>query len=359
LWAREYEQDLTDVLKLQTEVARSIADEIRIQVSPEERSRLASAQPMDPQAHEAYLLGRYHMDKGNESGWRQAIQYFEQAIRSMPDYAGAYAGLSTAWIQIGVFGSRLQEAVPHARAAALKAISLNDQLAEGHSALGTILFYYDWNWTDAEQEFLRALELDPGKADTHFEYGHFLMVLGRHDEAVRQGQIAAKLDPVSPESQTSLGRFLYRARRYEEALPHLKRAVELQPESIGANFRLGDLYVALKQYDQAVATFEQGIRTTRGAFAETTFRTGIARVYALTGKRREAEKMIEDIKGFEILRAAVYAAIGDKDRAFQLLETAVEARDEIVVVIKEDPPLELLHSDPRWKALLRRMNFPA
>ena len=248
LWARDYERDLTDVLKLQSEVARAVADEIRIQVTAEERARLASARSVNPQAHEAYLLGRYHFSKGNEQGWKQAIEYFERAIQLAPDYAAAYAGLSDAWRQRGVFGAAdFKEVESPARAAALKAIELDEQLAEAHISLANIKYLYDWDWAGAEQEFRRALELDPGSLDAHIDYGHLLMHLGRHDEAIREGQIAVQLDPLSSGTQSSLGRFLYRARRYEEALPHLQRAVELEPRSVVANSRLGDVYAQTGQ----------------------------------------------------------------------------------------------------------------
>jgi adenylate cyclase len=152
-----------------------------------------------------------------------------------------------------------------------------------------------------------------------------------------------------------LGRFLYRARRYEEAVPHLKQAVELEPRSVGASFRLGDVYAQLGRYDEAIAVFHKGRELTRD---ERTFRAGIARVHALAGRQREARQMISAVKPPPILAAGVYAALGDKDAAFRILEKAIEERDSLLVNIKEDPPLENLHSDPRWTALLRRMNYP-
>ena len=240
LWAREYERDLTDVLKLQSEVARAVADEIRIQVTAEERARLASARRVNPQAHEAYLLGRYHLSRANEQGWKQAIDYFERATQIAPDYAAVYAGLSDAWLQRGIFSAKdFKEVESPARAAALKAIGLDEQLAEAHTALGNIKHFYDWDWAGAEQEFRRALELDPGSLDAHIDYGTLLMHLGRHNEAIKEGQIAVQLDPLSSRTQSFLGRFLYRARRYEEALPHLERAVELEPRCCSREFPPG------------------------------------------------------------------------------------------------------------------------
>jgi TolB-like protein/DNA-binding winged helix-turn-helix (wHTH) protein/Flp pilus assembly protein TadD len=354
LWARNYERDLTDVLKLESEVARAVADEIRIQVTVEERARLASARKVDPEAHEAYLLGRYHNSKGDEQGWKQAIEYFERAIQIAPDYAAAYAGLSDAWLYRGVFGANFKQVESPLRAAALKAIGLDEQLAEAHNSLANIKQYCDWDWAGAEAEFKRALELDPGSLLAHISYGHLLMHLGRHDEAIKEGELAVQLDPLSSATQASLGRFLFRARRYEEALLRLKRAVELEPRSVGANYRLGDVYTQLGKHSEAIAAYER-IRETmpRGGDLE----AAIARVYALMGRQREARQMIIGSKANASVIAAVYAALGDRDAAFSILEKAVEER-QILVALKEDPPYENLHSDRRWRVLLSRMNFP-
>ena len=355
--ARDYERDLTDVLKLQSEVARTVADEIRIQVTAEEQARLASARSVNPQAHEAYLLGRYHHSKGNEEGWKQAIEYFERATEIAPDYAAAYAGLADAWRQRGGFkASDFREAESPARDAALKAIELDEQLAEAHISLGSIKYLYDWDWTGAEQELGRALQLDPGSFHAHREYGHLLRFLGRHDEAVKKGQIAVQLDPQSSETQASLGWILYFARRYQEAVLHLLRAFELEPRSVVANWRLGIVCAHIGRYDEAMAAFKR-IRELAPK-AEESIQAEKAWVYALMGRQREARQMISEVKGDSIGTAAVYAALGDKDAAFRILEKAVEKRRQPIVALKEIPKLENLHSDPRWKVLLRRMNFP-
>lgn len=352
LWTGNYERDLSDVLKLQSEVAREVADEIRIQVTAAERARLSSARRVNPEAHEAYLLGQYHNHKGDEQGWKQAIEYFERAIRIAPEYGAAYAGLSNAWFYRGTYGAKFREVEAPSRAAALKSIELDEELAEAHISLAIVKSNYDWDWTGAELEFRRALELDPGSVLAHISYGHLLMYLGRHDEAIREGQIAVQLDPVSSATQASLGRFLYRARRYEEAVVRLKRAVELEPRSVGANFRLGDLYAQMGKYDEAIAAFGK----IRG-LVPADFQVGIARAYALMGRQREARQMIGGLKANADAIAAVYAALGDKDEAFRILEKAVAER-QLIVALKVDPPLESLHSDPRWKVLLSRMNLP-
>src|SRR5437870_5867791 len=354
LWARDYERDLADILKLESEVARAIADEIRIQVTANERTRLASARTVDPQAHEAYLLGRYHLSKLNEEDLSQAIEHFERAIQLAPDYGAAYAGLSQAWLERGIWGAKtFSESEAPARAAALKAIELDEQLAEGHMMLGQ-QYIYDWNWTGAEPEFRRALELDPGILDAHTYYAYFLMALGRHSEAIREMQTAEQLDPLSSNTQSGFGRVLYRARKYEEAIPHLKRALELEPRNYSAYVRLGDVYAKLSQYDEALTMFEKAAQLRDDGMHA----ARIARVYALMGRQREARQMLSGLKAGAFDIAGGYAVLGDVNEAFRILEKAVEERNSLLVYLKEDPSFDNLHSDPRWQALLRRMNFP-
>jgi TolB-like protein/Tfp pilus assembly protein PilF len=364
IWARDYERQMTDILKLQDEVARAIADEIRIQVTPEERARLASARPVDPAAHEAYLLGRYHFWKLNEEDLRRAIEYFEQAIRLAPDYAAAYAGLSDAWGERGIWGAKtFSEVESPSRAAAKRALELDDGLASAHVSLCHIKLGYDWDWTGAEEEIKRALELDPGDSDAHQSYGNLLQALGRFPEAIAQMEIAEQLDPLSSAIQSTFGRVLYRAGQYPEALKHLNRAIELGPGNYGAYGRLGDLYEEMGRHDEARAAYESaqaiGKNDARG------YRARLARMYARAGKPEQALRIIEDLKTgtgsaeFPWLQmAAAYAALGNKAEAFKLLTRAIEQHDSLTVFIKEDPPFKSLHSDRQWTDLLRRMKFP-
>jgi eukaryotic-like serine/threonine-protein kinase len=362
VWAGEYDRDLSDVLKLQSEVARAVADEIRIQVTPEERARLAAARNINPQAHEAYLLGRY-LSRTNEEDLRQAIGHFERAIQLEPDYAAAYAGLSHAWVSRGVFGVKnRKEVMPLARDSAVKAVALDSQLPEAHVALGFVKTH-DWDWAGAEQELTRALELDRNSARAHQEYADLLMALERHDEATREIQRAEQLDPLSSNIQSRYGRVLYRARKYEEALPHLQRAIELDPNPGNSMpyWILGELYGQMGRYDEAIASFKkfqsQGGRALEVAVA-------IAGVYARMGKQKEARRMLAELKATtdpasfsDAPVARAYAALGDKDEAFKMLFRQVEERNNVATYVKADPPFDSLHSDPRWKELLTRMNL--
>jgi TolB-like protein/Tfp pilus assembly protein PilF len=361
LWAREYEGELTDVLKLQGEVARAVAEEIRIQVTAEEGARIASAGTVNPAAHQEYLLGRYHVGKFIEEDSKRAIDHFERALQIDPKYAAAYAGLAYAWWVRGVFGSmRLKDAESPARAAARKALELDDRLADAYAIQGYLQCIYDWDWAGAENTIKHALELDPNNVDAHYTYAMLLMALGRSSEAITQIQRAADRDPFSAQIQSSFGRILYRARRFDEAISYLNRAIALEPRNLGAHARLGDVYAQMGQYAEALAAYEKGNSATGDA---TAISARVARVYARMGKRNEARQVLAALRkrpaGLPLIESAgAYTALGYKDEAFRLLFRNLEERSEVGIFVNEDPPFDELHSDPRWQVLLRRMNFP-
>ena len=358
LWAREYERALTDVLKLQGEMARAIADEIRIQVTPEERTRLASVAIVNPAAHEAYLLGRFYLWKQIIDDHKRAISHFERAIQIDPSFAPAYAGLSLVWQKLGIqTRSALGAVEPQARAAAQKALELDDRLAEAYVARGHLQFFYDWDWAGAENSLRRAFELDPNNLDAHYHYSVLLMCLGRTEESLGEIQIAEQLDPLSPTVQIQFGRVLHKAGRLDEALGRLKQAIDREPRSHQAYVRLAALYVQMGRYTEAMETFDKA-RVLRGITGDKRSPAVRARVYALMGKRAEAQRML---KGLEVTTTAAgaHAALGNTDEAFRFLFQLVEERKDYVFTVKSDPQFASLHSDPRWKELLGRMNLPA
>jgi len=365
MWARDYDRKMADILNLQSEVAGAIVDEIRIEITAEERARLAAARRVKPEAYEAYQLGRYHNRKMNEDDLREAIERYERAIQIDPGYAAAWAGLSDAWLERGIRGAKtFHEAETPSREAALEAVELDTNLAEAHVALSRIKFHFETDWSGAEQEAKRALRLDPGSRDAHFAYANLLMALGRHDEAIRHMQNAAQLDPLSSETQSILGRALYRAGKYAEAELRLKRAIELDPRDYGAYGRLGDLYEQMRRYPEVITSLEKA-EALRNGGKGVGYRSRLARAYAAMGRRGEARRMLEEIKATTepdrlplLAMAAAYTALGDKDEAFKLLFRAIDERNTNITYVKEAPPLKNLHSDPRWKEALRRMNFP-
>jgi serine/threonine protein kinase/tetratricopeptide (TPR) repeat protein len=364
----DYERELADVLKLQSEVARAVAHEIDIQVTAEERARLAAARSVNPSAYEAHLLGHYHQQRLNEENLKLAISHFERATQLDAEYAAAWAGLSSAWVNRGIWGAKsFREVEQLARTAAIKALELDAGSAEANTALAGLKIMYDLDWAGAEQGYKRAIALDPSYTEAHELFAYLLSALGRHSEAISEIQIAERLDPLSPSIQSTYGRVLYRARNYEEAEQRLKRASELEPQLYGAYSRLVDVYLQMEEYEKAIASLEK-LRELGGDTGSdrSVFDTAkLARVYAQTGRRDEARRILrglqrttEPARFHKIGVAAAWAALGDNDEAFRLLFSVVEERTFLSMFINADPPFDSLHSDPRWKALLRRMNFP-
>jgi tetratricopeptide (TPR) repeat protein len=355
LWAREYERELTDVLNLQGEVASAVADEIRIQVTPEERARMASGISVDPAAHQEYLVGRYHLWRYDEENLKQAIAHFERATQIDPQYAAAHAGLSHAWWALGVYGSTVnpRNAESPSRTAALKALELDVNLAEAYVVQADLKRLYDWDWIGSETAVKRALALDPNEVDAHNSYALLLCQLGRFPEAIARMESASQLDPLAPAIQMDFARVLYRARRFDDALRHLDRALELEPGMGPAQQLIGDIYGEMGLYAEALAAYQKTGRAPGNPWR-------IVRTYALLGRHDEARQMLKDLSARKAPRsrvaAAAYAALGDKDEAFKLLFAM--QRDEGFNYVKVDPPLDSLHSDPRWRELLHHMNLP-
>jgi TolB-like protein/Tfp pilus assembly protein PilF len=354
LWTRDYERELTDVMRLQNEVAREVAEQIRIRLTPEERARMASVAAVNPAAHEEFLLGRFLLWKFIEEDRKRAVDHFNRAIQIDPSYAAPYAGLAQAWWMGGVLGPlSMKEAGPPASAAARKALELDDRLAEAYAAQAYVQGIFHWDWTSAERTIRHAVELDPNSLDVHYVYALLLMALGRLPEAITQIEHAAQLDPLSAQVHSTFGRILYRAGRFDEAIQRLNRAIDLEPRNAVAYDRLGDVYEQMGKYVEALALYEKRraslVNPSRSDSGD------IARVYARMGRVNESRQMLKRL-GDE--SADVYAALGDKDAAFRLLFKSVDERIDWPMFIKADPRFDNLHADPRWKELLGRMNLP-
>jgi tetratricopeptide (TPR) repeat protein len=246
------ERQLTEALRLQNDVARAIADELRVQLTPEEQTRMAGHKSVNPEAHQEYLVGRYHLFKHNEEDLKRSIEHFNRAIEIDPDYAAAFAALSHAWWARGIFGNvSLKEVEFPVRIAARKALELDDQLAEAYVVQSDVKQIYEWDWKGAKDDALRALELNPNSADAHFTYALLLQSIGRLPEAIDHIQTAVALDPLAPALQANFGRILYRARRYGEAILHLNRTIDLDPLNYGAYARLSAVYLQLGELAKA------------------------------------------------------------------------------------------------------------
>jgi tetratricopeptide (TPR) repeat protein len=315
---------------------------------------MASVAAVNPAAHEEYLLGRFLLWKFIEEDRKGAVDHFNRAIQIDPNYAAPYAGLAHAWWMGGIFGPLTwKEAGPPARAAARKALELDDRLAEAYAAQAYVQGMFDWDWTSAERTIRHAVELDPNSLEAHYVYAVLLMALGRLPEAVTQIEHAAELDPLSAQVHSTFGRILYRARKFDEAILRLNRAIELEPRNAVAWGRLGDVHDQMGKYAEALTFYDktQALLTNprNGDSAD------IARVYVHMGRVSEARQMLKRLGDRS---ADVYAALGEKDAAFRLLFKGVDERTIFPLYIKADPLFDSLHSDPRWKELLGRMNLP-
>ncbi|MGA8038382.1 MAG: protein kinase [Candidatus Acidiferrales bacterium] len=360
LWAKSYEGDSRDVLGLQQEVAHAIADEIKVQLTPQEQTRLTSSRPVNPAAYEAYLKGAY-LNKGTVAQQHRAKDFFEQAIALDPNYADAYAGLADYyWSTVDL---RPSESMPKAKDNVLKALALDPELAQAHTELAAIHFYGDWDWDGADKEFRRALELNPGDADTHRYYSFFLSALERTDDAVAESRKALDLDPLSISAQVNAGFALYFAKQYDKAIDQCRKALELDANSAGAYDCLGSSYLALGKYEEAIAAAEKSVNLSNSDPARL---VGLGRAYAMADRRADALKVRAEMQQLgarqyvpPYFTAEIDAALGEKEHALAALETALREHDVYLAWLKVDVAFDSLRAEPRFAQLLQRVGFTA
>jgi serine/threonine protein kinase/tetratricopeptide (TPR) repeat protein len=361
LWAESYDRDLRDVLALQSEVAGAITREIKATVTPDELARLETSRAVDPEAYRLYLEGRHQFNKRTLPAFEKSQQLFRQALDIDPDCAPAYAGLAESYGILPFYGGGTpKDTFPKAKEAAQKALELDGSLAEGHAALGFVLFYWDWDWPRAERELKRAIELKPNYVVAHHWYAEYLSAMGRHEQALAEIQRAQDLDPVSPLLLAIGGEVCSYAGRYDEAIAQCRKALELDPDYPLAHENLGSGLLGKDMYEQAVSEYQKADRELAGSA-----RPHLVEALALAGRRGEALKILgpltERKKGAESdwrMTARIYLALGDKQKALSCLERGYEVRDPYLVFLNVIPAFDSLRSDPRFQDLLRRMNFP-
>ncbi len=358
LWAESYERDLGDVLALQREVARAIASEIQIAVTSAEVARLASVPRVNPEAYEPYLKGRFYLNKYTEDGYKRALEYFLQSIEKDPDYAAAHAGLAMSYSLLGAFYGLGSEA-PKAKSAALKALEIDDTLAESHVSLALIRQYREWDWSAAEKEYKRAIELNSADVTAHHEYAAYLTAMGRTPEAIAQIKRAQELDPLSLVVNADMAWIYYRAGAYERAIEQYRKTLELDENFVPAYHELGWVYEQKGMYEEALAELHQAVALS----SDPIVLASLSRVYAITGQENEALKILDELEkrsdsGYlSPYIALAYLGLGEKDQTLEWLEKAYEEHHGQLVYLK-DQRWDSLRSDPGFQALLRRMNFP-
>jgi len=365
LWAESYERDLRDILSLQAEVTQAIAREIRVTLTPTEQARVSKTRPVDPEAYQLYLQGNFQILQESERAYRRAIEDFRQAITHDPSYAPAYAGLSIAYQEVGGWQSSLPFSTFHtqAREAALKALELDENLADGHIALGTLEFY-EWNWAGADRELRRGMDLNPTGTYARILYAGYLAAMGRLEESIAVGRRTVEIDPLSPSAYNELGWALILAGRDSEALQQYKKGLELDPRFAHSYVLLAEYYARRGMSDEVV----RNIRNAETFMDETrppTWLGFLAFYYARVGRREDALRILSELErraktGYvpAIALAHVHLGLGEKEKALSFLERAYEDHNVSLVWLKVHWRYDPLRSDPRYQDLLRRMNFP-
>lgn len=362
LWAESYERDFRDILSLQSEIARQIANEVRIVLTPEERARLGSARPVNPEAHELYLKARYYWNKRTEESVKKARSYFHRAIDNDPTYAQGYAGLADCYNILGYYNALPPiEAYPKGKAAALKALELDNSLAEPHATLGVVKRDFEWDWPGAEEEFQRAIELNPGCVEAHHWRSTLLSMLGRHEEALHEKKKALAIDPLSVAIRTDLARMFYFSRDYDQSLEQYRAALDMDPNFGWAHLWLAQVYEQKGLFEQAISELETGTRLS----CDSTFALGkLGHGYAMAGRCDEAHAVLDQLNTLSSRRyvspydvAMVHVALQEHDRAFAWLQRAFEQRSLWLGYLNVEPQVDPLRPDRRFQELLRRIGL--
>jgi serine/threonine-protein kinase len=362
IWGEQYSRKLTDLVSLQSEIARDVSQKLQVRLSGADKQKLAKNYTENAEAYQLYLKGRYHLFKLKRSETQKGVEYFQQAIAIDPSYALAYVGLAEAYRALTLSGEMPStEYMPKARAAAQKAIEIDETLAEAHSALGMIIMWYDWDWNDAEKQCKRALELNPNSSDAHLVYAHLLSNTGRHAGALAEAKRARELDPLNLRTNTLEGQFLIHAGRTDEALARFQKIFELDSNFWFAHVFASSAYIEKGMFAEAVAEAHKARELSGGISHPFSF---LGYALAKSGKQAEARAVLEELLKLSTERyvppyyiAMIYDGLDERDEAMAWLERGYVQRDPRMALMKVEPKWNNLRGDPRFQDLLRRLNL--
>jgi TolB-like protein/Tfp pilus assembly protein PilF len=362
IWGENFEGKTSEILEIQQDITARISEKLRLRLSGEDKRQLARRETANPEAYQLYLKGRYFTSKFTKDGVDKGLDYFRQAIAADPNYALAYQGLANYYSAIDDVFVPSRDAEPKAKAAALKALELDDHLAESHEALAAVLFWYEYDWPGAEKELRRAIELNENLTGAHAVYGWYLTCLGQLEKGIGEGRTATALDPLAAEPLQILSQDLYLSRRYPEAVEQSRKALDLDPKYFLAHLTLALSYVAQGKSRDAI-TAARSAREDEPLADWPTAVLGMA--YAADGQRAEAEKLLSEMnrkasRGWvpSYAFAEIYGGLRDKSQTLDALEKSYEERAWFLTYLNTAPEFDFIRSEPRFQALLRRMNFP-
>jgi serine/threonine protein kinase/Tfp pilus assembly protein PilF len=364
LWGQQYKRKLADIFVLQEEISKEISEKLRLRLTGEQKKRLTKRFTQDPDAYQAYLKGRYCWNKRTAPALKKGIEYFHQAIEKDPTYALAYTGLADTYALLGIAEYGVlppRDTMPKAKAAALKALEIDDTLAEAHTSLAHVCAFFDWDWAAAETEFRRAIEINPNYAFAHHWYALYLAAMERPAEAIVEERKALEIDPLSLIISKNVGTILHYARQYDQAIEQYRRTLELDPDFVRTHLFLGWAYEQDARFEEAVSEFEKALALSPG---NTIMQAALGHAYAVGGKMDQTMKILEELKqrstseyvpAFTL--AMVYAGLGKGEEVFKYLEKAFEERSSWMVSLKVEPMFDSFRSDPRFTDLVRRVGL--
>jgi len=364
VWGDEYDGKWKDIFSIQDEIAFKVANKLKTVLSPEEIRKIEKNPTEDLEAYNLYLKGRYSWNKRTADGFLRGIDFFHQAIEKDPAYPLAYAGIADCYNLLGWHDLFPPEEVhSKAKAAAEKALGIDETLSQAHASLAYVNMLYDWDWQAAEKEFIRALELNPNYAEAHQWYSEYLAYIGKHDESIKEATRAQKLDPLSLSINHNLGLIFYEARQFDLSIEKYQQTLQIDPSFIVSYNYLGLAYAGEKMYSDAIINVQKAIDLTERQSPLYIGTLGF--IYASMGNREEAEEVLEHLLELSQHRyiapvslAIIYGALGQLDQAFEWMEKGYEIQDDFMMTLKVEPRMDSLRSDPRFQDLLDRMNFP-
>lgn len=362
LWSERYDREMQDIFDVQDEITLAIVDALKVKLLSPKKAVVLKRHTRNPEAHEFYLRGLFYFNRFTADDFQKASESFRSAIDIDPRYASAYAGLADAYTELSFFGFSPSETMPKAREAASKALDLDDSLGEAHNSLAIIKMYFDWDYTGAEQEFKRAIALNPGSALIHMWYGWYMGLMGRFDESFKEMQRAQELDPLSAANNSGIGIVFHWSRQPERAIEQFRKVLELNPNYPIARSFLAEAYEQKGDFVSAIATIE---KMQQAATDPVTLAT-VGYVYAKSGDRHKALEILNEfVKRSNqesvpaINFAQIYAGLGDKEQALAWLDKACNERAVWIPFLKVDLKFDALRSDPRFQELLKKVGFPA